>query len=143
MGRCLDSYAILRKPKKLLLVWKTINTMSLPSSGSSMVSSVGNCRESQTTLSVLWKRQISLATIPPHSKQFSLPFNEDVTFHYQPLAAPEGYISRNFSRGIHRERCWPGCPWGVYWNLVRQHPHGDVGPHSGVASSMRHMGYAL
>ena len=47
------------------------------------------------------------------SQQFTLPFDdEDITFQHHPLAPPEGYISRNFSRGIHCEKCWSDCPWG-------------------------------
>jgi hypothetical protein len=67
------------------------------------------------------------------SKRFTLPFDQDITFQNHPLAPPEGYISRNFSRGIHCEMCWPGCPWGVYWNLARDAPNGDIGPHSGAS----------
>ena len=67
------------------------------------------------------------------SKRFTLPFDEDITFQNHPLAPPEGYISRNFSCGIHCEMCWPGCPWDVYWNLARDAPNGDIGPHSGAS----------
>ena len=71
---------------------------------------------------------------PVNTAQFTLPFtDENITFSANPLAPPEGYISRNFSRGIHCEKCWEGCPWGVYWNLVRQHPQGPVGMNSGAS----------
>jgi hypothetical protein len=41
---------------------------------------------------------------PSGSKQFTLPFDEqNITFVHHPLAPPEGYISHNFSCGIHKE----------------------------------------
>jgi len=84
---------------------------------------------------------------PTNSKQFSLPFeNEDITFQYQPLTPPEGYISRNFSRGIHSERCWQGtkgtlgeCIGTWHW-AVQMEISGLI---SERASSMRHMGSGL
>jgi len=71
---------------------------------------------------------------PTSSKHFTLPFDDiDIKFSQHPLAPPEGFISYNFSRGIHNERHWDNCPWGVYWNLVRQHPNGQIGMDSGAS----------
>src|SRR5437762_8375899 len=53
-------------------------------------------------------------------QQFSLPFTDHpVTFKGHPLAPPEGYMAINFMKDIHRDGHWEGCPWGVYWTLLR------------------------
>lgn len=71
---------------------------------------------------------------PTGAKHFTLPFdNIDIKFKHHPLAPPEGFISHNFSRGIHSEGYWENCPWGVYWNLIRQHPNGQIGMDSGAS----------
>jgi hypothetical protein len=67
-----------------------------------------------------------------NAQQFTLPFNNDVlTFSQSPLAPPEGYLSVNFMKQIHKDSHWPGCPWGVYWNLLRHHPGGQTGKERG------------
>jgi hypothetical protein len=71
---------------------------------------------------------------PSGSKQFTLPFDDrNIIFVHHPLTPPEGYISHNFSRGIHKETYWENCPWGVYWNLVRQHSKGQIGKDLGAS----------
>jgi hypothetical protein len=65
------------------------------------------------------------------SQQFTLPFANGPTFHCPQLAPPEGYVSHNFSRQIHRDGHWKDCHVGVYWSIIRKHINGRIGKESG------------
>ena len=66
------------------------------------------------------------------SQQFALPFENGPTFDCNHLAPPEGYITHNFSKEIHRDGHWKGCNMGVYWNISRRQVDGRVGRESGA-----------
>jgi hypothetical protein len=54
-------------------------------------------------------------------RQFTVPLETDnLSFTHYPLALPEGYMAHNFSIQIHRDSLWNGCPWAVYWNILRR-----------------------
>jgi len=65
--------------------------------------------------------------------QFTIPFFRPLIFRGYPLAPPEGYLSQNYSKWIHRDSYWSTCPWAVYWNLVREQKEGKIGPESGAS----------
>jgi len=80
---------------------------------------------------------------PTEIQQFSLPFTDnDITYFYHPLAPPEGYISHNFSRGIHFEEGWEGCPWGVFGTCSDIMPMDELAKSRVAAFSWRPMGSA-
>ena len=77
-------------------------------------------------------------------QQFSLPFTDyPVTFEGHPLAPPEGYMAINFMKDIHRDRHWDGCPWGVYWTLLRHQMQGLVSAESGASFFMSDYGLRI
>ena len=74
-------------------------------------------------------------------QQFTLPLaDHPVTFKGHPLAPPEGYLAVNFMKDIHRDGHWQGCPWAVYWTLLRHQIQGDVGAESGASFFMSEYG---
>ena len=46
----------------------------------------------------------------------------------------------NFMKDIHRDRHWEGCPWGVYWTLLRHQKQGPEGTKSGASFFMSDYG---
>src|SRR5579859_4855723 len=73
VGQYLVGYAISRRQRKRLLVWRITNTKSLLSLDSFMLLYVEGCRDSRTTLSMPWKTQTSLAMIQPIQNGFHCP----------------------------------------------------------------------
>jgi hypothetical protein len=68
------------------------------------------------------------------TEQFTLPFDrQKITFSRYPLSPPEGYIAHNFYMPIHKDPIWRGCPWGVYWNLLRCRKNGTIGKEAGAS----------
>jgi hypothetical protein len=67
------------------------------------------------------------------TKQIVLPIGDNITFTGHPLAPPEGYIAVNYSKHIHHDKHWNGCPWAMYWNILREHPEGKIGKESGAS----------
>lgn len=65
--------------------------------------------------------------------QFTIPLSLPITFDGYALAPPEGYISENYAKWIHRDSHWNHCPWAAYWNLVRQQKEGKIGSESGAS----------
>lgn len=67
------------------------------------------------------------------TQQFTLPIGNNITFIGHPLAPPEGYISCNYYKHIHNDKHWDGCPWALYWNILRDQAQGHVGKESGAS----------
>ena len=67
------------------------------------------------------------------AQQFTLPIGNNITFIGHPLAPPEGYISNNYYKHIHIDKHWEGCPWAMYWNILREQAQGRVGKESGAS----------
>jgi hypothetical protein len=72
---------------------------------------------------------------PTRSECFRLPLRpgHSVSFNGYPLAPPEGYIAVDFTKQIHNDTHWVGCPWACSWNLSRTQPDNQVGASSGAS----------
>jgi hypothetical protein len=72
---------------------------------------------------------------PTQSESFRLPLRpgHSVSFNGYPLAPPEGYIAVDFTKQIHHDTHWLGCPWACSWNLSRTQPNNQVGALSGAS----------
>jgi hypothetical protein len=72
---------------------------------------------------------------PTQSESFRLPLRpgHSVSFNGYPLAQPEGYIAVDFTKQIHHDTHWLGCPWACSWNLSRTQPNNQVGALSGAS----------
>lgn len=66
------------------------------------------------------------------NSEFSIPFNPPVRFSGYEMAPPEGYAAIDYLKEIHDDKHFKGCPWGVYWNIVREQPQNRVGIESGA-----------
>jgi hypothetical protein len=65
------------------------------------------------------------------AQQFTLPFENGPTFQCRHLAPPEGYVTHNVTREIHRDGHWTGCNIGAYWNIRHRQVAGIIGKESG------------
>jgi hypothetical protein len=68
-----------------------------------------------------------------NTSKFHLPCPDGPSFHGYPMSPPEGYIATNFSRPIHTDRHWEGCPLAVYWNIRRRQAARLTGKESGAS----------
>jgi hypothetical protein len=75
-----------------------------------------------------------------NTAEFHLPCPDGPSFHGYPMSPPEGYIASNFSRPIHTDRHWEGCPLAVYWNIRRRQTAGLTGKESGASSFIAEYG---
>jgi hypothetical protein len=85
----------------------------------------------------IYEKIISESEIPRldkySTKQIVLPIGDNITFTGHPLAPPEGYIAVNYCKHIHPDKHWKGCPWAMYWNILREHTEGKTGKESGAS----------
>jgi hypothetical protein len=66
------------------------------------------------------------------NSEFSIPFNSPLRFSGYEMAPPEGYAAIDYLKEIHDDKHFKGCPWGIYWNIVREQPQNRVGIESGA-----------
>lgn len=53
--------------------------------------------------------------------EFTIPLEpEPISFSVHSLSPPGGFIAIDYFKYIHKDSHWPGCPWGLYWNLLRE-----------------------
>jgi len=66
--------------------------------------------------------------------EFSLPIgNTSITFNGYPLAPPEGYMTINYTKQIHKDKHWDNCSWGCYWNILRTQSEDHIELESGAS----------
>jgi hypothetical protein len=66
------------------------------------------------------------------NSEFTLPFDPPLRFSAYTMAPPEGYVAIDYVKEIHDDKHFKGCPWGIYWNIVRKQPHNRIGIKSGA-----------
>jgi hypothetical protein len=66
------------------------------------------------------------------NSEFTIPFKSPLRFSGYQMAPPEGYAAIDYLKEIHDDKHFKGCPWGVYWNIVREQPEHHVGEKSGA-----------
>ena len=77
--------------------------------------------------------QANLPRIDFHgNSEFTIPFEPPLRFSGYEMAPPEEYAAINYVKKIHDDKHFKGCPWGVYWNIVREQPQNRVGMESGA-----------
>jgi len=65
--------------------------------------------------------------------EFTIPLNPNpISFSMHPLTPPGGYLGIDYFKYIHKNGHWHDCPWGIYWNLLRQQKDNRVGVEMGV-----------